>query len=152
MRLIILQWNEEWSLKLWTQFMQSLHIKKLQKIQDFNIVWGFEPMTSWYRCNALRNQLLWSHWCWELVNYVFTFPWKRWVWHNSLWELQKWNQMNNDPRSCEHNLGNKIKCCRPFEALTPSHYPFSPQNRQHKPWSSWLFRLLALIENPDSYT
>ena len=69
-----------------------------------------------------------------------------------IWELQKWNQMNNDPRSCEHNLGNKIKCCRPFEALTPSHYPFSPQNRQHKPWSSWLFRLLALIENPDSYT
>ena len=41
---------EEWSLQLWTQFMQLL--KKPEKIQDFNGIWTSD------RCDALTNWVM----------------------------------------------------------------------------------------------
>ena len=75
MRLKILKWNEEWSSTLWKQFMQ-FNIKKPEKIEDLRIY--THDLTIPVR-RSIKPTKLWSHWCWELVNYVFMFPWKRWA-------------------------------------------------------------------------
>ena len=68
----IVKLNEEWSSKLRTQIMQLLkkpEKKKRKENQDFNGIWTLDLAIP-VRCS---DQLSydWSHWCWELVNYVF---------------------------------------------------------------------------------
>ena len=57
---------EEWSLQLWTQFMQLR--KKPEK--NSGLQWG---LNLWMRSTGamLWSTELWSHWFWELVSYVF---------------------------------------------------------------------------------
>ena len=59
--------KEEWSSQLWTQFMQ-LRKKPEKKIRDFNGIWTLWPRDA---SAMLQPTVLWSHWCGELVNYVF---------------------------------------------------------------------------------
>ena len=57
---------EEWSPQLWRQFMQLR--KKPEKNSGLQ-----RDLNSWPRDTGamLKPTKLWSHWCWELVNYVF---------------------------------------------------------------------------------
>ena len=43
---------------------------------------------------------------------------------NHIWELRKWNQMRNDPRSCEYNLCNCVRSLKKNSGLfsQSSHY------------------------------
>ena len=56
---------KRWSSQ-WTQFMQL----PKEAWKKFRTSTGFEPVTSWYRYDALPTEL-WSHWRWEQVNCGF---------------------------------------------------------------------------------
>ena len=45
---------------------------------------GLEPVTSRYRCDALPTEL-WSHWCWEQVNFGFICSRERYVSEWCIW-------------------------------------------------------------------
>ena len=89
--------NEEWSSQLWTQFMKLR--KNLKKIQELNGIWT-RDLAIPVRCS---NQLSYEATgvAWELVNYVFICSRERDECDKCIWnkELQKWNQMKNDPRT-----------------------------------------------------
>ena len=101
-------------------------VKKPEK--KFRTSTGFEPVTSWYQCDALPTEL-WSHWRWEQVSCGFICSSERnecqWYEINHIWTAKmKWRSRND--RRSERNLCNCVKNLRISSAMAQPFFPPRP--------------------------
>ena len=68
---------------------------------------------------------------------------------NHLWEEQKWNQMKNDPRSCERNLCNTVRSLKKNLGLQWDLNQWLRDTGMTlwptKPWSHWCWELVNYV-------